>query len=403
MGSSDDFIIWAYEDLDYTIQTEGNLVSLIPSKARSIDELIGFVLMGFFGLGMCLTALSVGINELILPDSESICGYASEVEFGEETVYCVDDNNVFNDPIVDVEVADQHFRYKYAYDNYWEEYRWDYLDEEQKFIVFGHNYGDYYDCWIYARAANFDRDWNLEEVGHYWMYNQLPDWCDKRRDTSENLTYAEGNHPFSGEDLYYVSTDGEIDYITVLRYSSSSIRYVELLHPDSEYFQEMSDLETIVPYLIMFSVGYFLIRKADGRRPKIVFDTNAQTLMKKHKFHSKPLVLENVSSKSLALAVRSHERTYLSGGEHSELRTRMHTGLDLFYSHDGEDVKLAFFDKMDLDSEFAQQLKKALGLETSESGDVNEKKDDENLMTTNETSVVENEFEEPKLDAFWDS
>lgn len=81
----------------------------------------------------------------------------------------------------------------------------------------------------------------------------------------------------------------------------------------------------------------------------------------------------------------------------------MHTGLDLFYSHDGEDVKLAFFDKMDLDSEFAQQLKKALGLETSESGDVNEKKDDENLMTTNETSVVENEFEEPKFDAFWDS
>ena len=117
MGSSDDFIIWADEDLEYTIQTEGNLVSLIPSKARSIGELIGFIAMGLIGLGMCLTALSVGINELILLDSDSICGHATEVEFGEETIYCLDDSNTFNEDITDVEIAEQHFRYRYAYDD----------------------------------------------------------------------------------------------------------------------------------------------------------------------------------------------------------------------------------------------------------------------------------------------
>lgn len=406
MGSSDDFIIWADDDLEYTIQTEGNLVSLIPSKARSIGELIGFIAMGLIGLGMCLTALSVGIEELILPDPESICGEASEVEFGKETVYCVDDYNTFNEDITDVEIAEQHFRYKYAYENYWLEHRWEYLDDEQKFVAFGFNYGDSYDCWIHARSASFDNDWNLEEVGHYWMYDQLPDWCYEPSDASENLTYVDGNHPFNGEDLYFVSPEGGMEYIQVDRYSTNSIRYVELIHPDSDYFQETSSFEKIVPYLIMFSVGFFLIRKADGRRPKIVFDTSAQTLVKKHNFQSKPLLLENVIGESLNLAVRSHERTTVSVGGHdepSEYITRMHTGLDLSYSHDGDYVKLAFFDKMDMDSEFAQQLKKAFGLETSEPGDVNEKKDDENPKIVNEASVVENEFVEPKLDAFWNS
>ena len=132
---------------------------------------------------------------------------------------------------------------------------------------------------------------------------------------------------------------------------------------------------------------------------------------KKHKFYGEPLRLENVTSESLNLAVRSHERTSVSVGghdEHTEYTTRTHTGLELSYSHvrdyvKRDYVKLAFFDKMDLDSEFAQQLKKALGLETSESGDANEKKDDENPKTANEASVVENEVVEPKLDAFWNS
>ena len=406
MGSSDDFIIWSHEDLEYTIQTEGNLVSLIPSKARSIGELIGFIAMGLIGLGMCLSALSVGINELILPDPESICGYATEVEFGEETVYCFDDSNTYNEDITDVEIAEQHFRYKYAYENFWVEHRWEYLDDEQKFVVFGFDYGDYYDCWIHARSASFDYDWNLEEVGYYWMYDRLPDWCYEPSDASENLTYVDGNHPFNGEDLYYVPPEGGMEYVSVHRYSTNSIRYVELIHPDSDYFQETSGVETIVPYLFLFSVGSVLIAKADGRRPKILFDTSAQTLVKIHKFYSEPLRLENVMSESLNLAVRSHERTSVDVGghdEHTEFTTRTHTGLELSYSHYTDHVKLAFFDKLDLDSEFAQQLKKAFGLETSEPGDVHEKKDDENPKIVNEASVVENEFVEPKLDAFWNS
>ena len=112
---------------------------------------------------------------------------------------------------------------------------------------------------------------------------------------SENLTYVDGSHPFSGEDLYAVQPEGGMEYISVIRYSTNSIRYVELIHPDSEYFQELSGFETIIPYLIMFSVGYYLLRKADGRRPKIVFDTVGKTLTKKHKFHSKPLYLEHVN------------------------------------------------------------------------------------------------------------
>ena len=409
MGSSDDFIIWSHEDLEYTIQTEGNLVSLIPSKARSIGELIGFIAMGLIGLGMCLSALSVGINELILPDPESICGYATEVEFGEETVYCFDDSNTYNEDITDVEIAEQHFRYKYAYENFWVEHRWEYLDDEQKFVVFGFDYGDYYDCWIHARSASFDYDWNLEEVGYYWMYDRLPDWCYEPSDASENLTYVDGNHPFNGEDLYYVPPEGGMEYVSVHRYSTNSIRNVELIHPDSDYFQETSGVETIVPYLFLFSVGSVLIAKADGRRPKIVFNTSAQTLVKKHKFYSEPLRLDNVMSESLNLAVKSHERTTVSvveqnyHGTVTESTTRTHTGLELSYSHYTDHVKLAFFDKLDLDSEFAQQLKKAFGLETSEPGDVNEKKDDENPKIVNEASVVENEFVEPKLDAFWNS
>ena len=411
MGSSDDFIIWADEDLEYTIQTEGNLVSLIPSKARSIGELIGFIAMGLIGLGMCLTALSVGINELILPDSDSICGHATEVEFGEETIYCLDDSNTFNEDITDVEIAEQHFRYRYAYDDFWVEHRWEYLDDEQKFVVFGFNYGDYYDCWIHARSASFGNDWNLEEVGHYWMYDRLPDWCYETSDASENLTYVDGSHPFNGEDLYYVPPEGGMEYISVHRYSTNSIRHVDFIDPNSDYFQEAGSFETIVPQLFMLSVGSLLIGKADGRRPKIVFDTSAQTLVKKHKFYSEPLRLENVMSESLNLAVRGHEQTSVSVGGHdeqAEFTTRTHTGLELSYSHvrnyvKRDYVKLAFFDKMDLDSEFAQQLKKALGLETSESGDVNEKKDDENPKIVNEASVVENEFVEPKLDAFWNS
>ena len=409
MGSSDDFIIWSHEDLEYTIQTEGNLVSLIPSKARSIGELIGFIAMGLIGLGMCLSALSVGINELILPDPESICGYATEVEFGEETVYCFDDSNTYHEDITDVEIAEQHFRYKYAYENFWVEHRWEYLDDEQKFVVFGFDYGDYYDCWIHARSASFDYDWNLEEVGYYWMYDRLPDWCYEPSDASENLTYVDGNHPFNGEDLYYVPPEGGMEYVSVHRYSTNSIRYVELIHPDSDYFQETSGVETIVPYLFLFSVGSVLIAKADGRRPKIVFNTSAQTLVKKHKFYSEPLRLDNVMSESLNLAVKSHERTTVSvveqnyHGTVTESTTRTHTGLELSYSHYTDHVKLAFFDKLDLDSEFAQQLKKAFGLETSEPGDVHEKKDDENPKIVNEASVVENEFVEPKLDAFWNS
>ena len=62
MRSSDEHIIWAYEDLDYTIRTERNIVTLAPSKASDLDELIGYVLMGLFGLGMCLTALFAGIT-----------------------------------------------------------------------------------------------------------------------------------------------------------------------------------------------------------------------------------------------------------------------------------------------------------------------------------------------------
>ena len=66
----------------------------------------------------------------------------------------------------------------------------------------------------------------------------------------------------------------------------------------------------------------------------------------------------------------------------TESTTRTYTGLELSYSHvrnyANAPCKLAFFDKLDLDSEFAQQLKKAFGLETSEPGDVHEKKDDEN-------------------------
>ena len=76
--------------------------------------------MGLIGLGMCLSALSVGINELILPDSDSTCGHATEVEFGEETVYCLDDSNTFIEDITDVEIAEQHFRYRYvlSYDDF---------------------------------------------------------------------------------------------------------------------------------------------------------------------------------------------------------------------------------------------------------------------------------------------
>jgi len=401
MRSSDEHIIWAYEDLDYTIRTEGNLVSLVPLKALGIDELIGFIIMGLFGLGLCLTALIAGIDELTFTqDADSVCGHADEVQFGDETIYCSEEYSAFSDPLSDMEVAEQHFRFSYEYDSEWQEFRWEYMDADEKFIVFGYDYGDFYDCWIYVRSASFDRDWNLDEVGHYWMYNQLPDWCDDRSETPGNLTYVDGSHPFSGEDLYAVQPEGGMEYISVIRYSTNSIRYVELIHPDSDYFQEMSGFETIIPFLIMFSIGYFLIRRADGRRPKIVFDTVAQTLMSKHKFHSKPLLLDNVSGRSLNLAVRRHERTYLSGGEHSELRTRMHTGLDLSYQYKGEYVKLAFFDGMENESDFAQQLQVAFGLVSNDDSS-NEVSDEETVVV--ETTVVDDEVEQPKLGAFWES
>ena len=235
------------------------------------------------------------------------------------------------------------------------------------------------------------------------MYNQLPDWCDDRSEASGNLTYVDGSHPFSGEDLYAVQPEGGMEHISVVRYSTNSIRYVELIHPDSEYFQEMSSFETIVPYLIMFSVGYFLIRKADGRRPKIVFDTSAQTLVRKHKFHSKPLYLEHVNGKSLNLAIRSHERTTASWGtddQPTEYRTRMHTGLDLSYLYKGTYVKLVFFDGMEKDSDFAQQLQIALGL-LPEDDSANEVSEEETVVV--ETTVVDDEVEQPKLGAFWES
>jgi len=403
MGSSDKHIIWAYEDLDYTLRSEGNIVTLAPSKALGLDELIGYVLMGLFGLGMCLTALFAGIDELILPNPESVCGDADEVQFGEETIYCSDENSIYTEPISNFEVAEQHFRFAYEFDEEWREFRWEYLDLDEKFVVFGYDYGDYYDCWIFVRSARFDSGWNLDEVGHYWMYNQLPDWCDDRSDESGNLTYAQGNHPFSGEDLYSVTPEGDMEYISVLRHSSNSIRYVELIHPDSEYFQELSGFETVIPYLIMFSVGYYLLRKADGRRPKIVFDTVGKTLTKKHKFHSKPLYLEHVNGKSLNLAIRSHERTTASWGtddQPTEYRTRMHTGLELSYLHKGTYVKLAFFDRMEHDSEFAQQLRAAFGL-VSDDHSSNEVSDEEGVVV--ETTVVDDEVEQPKLDAFWES
>ena len=101
-----------------------------------------------------------------------------------------------------------------------------------------------------------------------------------------------------------------------------------------------------------------------------------------------------------------HERTSVSVGghdEHTESTTRTHTGLELSYcmldsTNDAKTIrrmyKLAFFDKMDqVDSEFAQSCEEGLDpeFETSESGDANEKKDDENPKTANEASVVENE------------
>jgi len=404
MGSSDKHIIWAYEDLDYTIRSEGNIVTLAPLKPLGIDELIGFVLMGIFGLGMCLTALIAGIDELTkTQDNDSICGYADEVQFGDETIYCSDEYSTFSESLSDMEVAEQHFRFSFEYDSEWQEFRWEYMDADEKFVVFGYDYGDFYDCWVYVRSASFDRDWNLDEVGHYWMYNQLPNWCDDRSEASENLTYADGSHPFSGEDLYAVQPEGGMEYISVVRYSTNSIRYVELIHPDSEYFQELSGFETVIPYLIMASIGYYLIRKADGRRPKIVFDTVNKTLTKKHKFHSKPLYLEQVSSKSLNLAIRSHERTTASWGtddQPTEYRTHMHTGLDLSYLHKGTYAKLAFFDGMEQDSDFAQQLRAALGLLSEDNSSI-EVSDKEGVMV--EPTVVDDEVEQPKLNAFWES
>lgn len=403
MRSSDEHIIWAYENLDYTIRTEGNIVTLAPSKALGLDELIGYVLMGLFGLGMCLTALFAGIDELILPNPESICGDADEVQFGDETIYCSDEYSTFSESLSDMEVAEQHFRFSFEYDSEWQEFRWEYMDADEKFVVFGYDYGDFYDCWVYVRSASFDRDWNLDEVGHYWMYNQLPNWCDDRSEASENLTYADGSHPFSGEDLYAVQPEGGMEYISVVRYSTNSIRYVELIHPDSEYFQELSGFETVIPYLIMFSVGYYLLRKADGRRPKIVFDTVGKTLTKKHKFHSKPLYLEHVNGKSLNLAIRSHERTTASWGtddQPTEYRTRTHTGLDLSYLYKGTYVKLAFFDGMEKDSDFAQQLQVAFGL-LSDDDSSNEVSVEETVVV--ETTAVDDEVEQPKLGAFWES
>ena len=153
----------------------------------------------------------------------------------------------------------------------------------------------------------------------------------------------------------------------------------------------------------MFSVGYYLLRKADGRRPKIMFDTVGKTLTKKHKFHSKPLHLEQVNRKSLNLAIRSHERTTASWGaddQPTEYRTRMHTGLDLTYLHKGTYVKLVFFDGMEKDSDFAQQLQSALGL-LPEDDSSNEVREEETVVV--ETTVVDDEVEQLKLGAFWES
>ena len=153
----------------------------------------------------------------------------------------------------------------------------------------------------------------------------------------------------------------------------------------------------------MFSVGYYLLRKADGRRPKIVFDTVGKTITKKHKFHSKPLYLEQVNGKSLNLAIRSHERTTASwetDDQPTEYRTRMHTGLDFSYLYKGTYVKLAFFDGMEKDSDFAQQLQVAFGLLPDDDSS-NEVSVEETVVV--ETTVVDDEVEQPKLGAFWES
>ena len=58
---------------------------------------------------MCLTALFAGIDELILPNPESICGDADEVQFGDETIYCSDEYSTFSESLSDMEVVEQHF------------------------------------------------------------------------------------------------------------------------------------------------------------------------------------------------------------------------------------------------------------------------------------------------------
>ena len=78
----------------------------------------------------------------------------------------------------------------------------------------------------------------------------------------------------------------------------------------------------------------------------------------------------------------------------------MHTGLDLSYLYKGTYVKLVFFDGMEKDSDFAQQLQIALGL-LPEDDSANEVSEEETVVV--ETTVVDDEVEQPKLDAFWES
>ena len=385
---------------DYSLEEIDGKIVLGPTKlpVGQVVETLSFVLLG---LVFCIGSLFVLIDELMVYDSYSECGSsAREFLFEDGTVYCED---VYSESVKKIEVAEHHF--KITMSDYSVETRWEFIDASEKYVVYGYMWDEGYDCNSYVNGSENVDFSSPEGIQMSYLYINEPDWCGGPHEGESPIYNDSVSHPFLGVEMYLVPrfTD-EQPILSVEKVTSSKLRNSII---ETSEWSSRSIVEIIIPPLIGFLVGCYLLMKSDRRQQRIVFDFRNNLIQFWRPTSQRSFMWQDVEQTNLFLTIGEEERTvwHSSGDEYSSghWETTYHNGLKLILDNNGQNYTLAFFDGETKSSEYVKQFTNILGVQMKEGSSGAPERPVKKQSVTTEVIEYQDEGEEEKLNAFWES